>query len=93
MAGMLANVACLDTERAALARALYAAHLLRITTAQASAGSVAQGPITSEREGDLQRTYGTVKGSDTWLGQTPYGLQFIDITKACFGLSIMTRVP
>lgn len=91
MAGMLANTACLDTERAALARALYAAHLLRITTTQSVSGNTALGPVTSEREGDLQRTYGALKGSDNWLGQTSYGLRFIDVTKACFGSAIMTR--
>lgn len=92
MAGNLANTGCLDAERAAMALALYAAHMLRLTQTQGSSGSTALGPVTSEREGDLQRTYGALKGSDSWLGQTPYGQQYNDITKACFGLGIMTRV-
>jgi hypothetical protein len=92
VAGNLVNVGCLDTERAAMALALYAAHMLRLTQTQGSSGSTALGPVTSEREGDLQRTYGALKGSDSWLGQTPYGQQYNDITKACFGLGIMTRV-
>lgn len=92
MAGNLANTGCLDAERAAMALALYAAHMLRLTLSPAQGTVGALGPVTSEREGDLQRTYGALKGSDSWLGQTPYGQQYIDITKACFGAGIMTRV-
>lgn len=92
LAGNLVNTSCLDAERAAMALALYAAHQLRLTQTQGSNASTAQGSVTSEREGDLQRTYGALKGSDSWLGQTPYGQQYLDITKACFGLGIMTRV-
>ena len=92
MAGNLANTGCLDAERAAMALALYAAHMLRLTLAHAQGTVGALGPVTSEREGDLQRTYGALKGSDSWLGQTPYGQHYIDITKACFGAGIMTRV-
>ena len=92
MAGNLANTGCLDAERAAMVLALYAAHMLRLTLSPAPGTVGALGPVTSEREGDLQRTYGALKGSDSWLGQTPYGQQYIDITKACFGAGIMTRV-
>lgn len=92
VAGNLADTSCLTAETANMAKALYAAHLLRLTQTQAQAGSAALGPVTSEREGDLQRTYGAVKGSDTWLGQTSYGLQYIEFTKICFGSAIMTRV-
>lgn len=92
IAGNLVNTSCLPTETANMALALYAAHLLRLTQTQAQAGSAALGPVTAEREGDLQRTYGAVKGSDSWLGQTSYGLQYIEITKVCFGSAIMTRV-
>lgn len=84
---------CGDAERAAMALALYAAHLLKLSQTQGSGSSTAQGAITSEREGDLQRTYAAVKGSDTWLGQTGYGQQYLEVTRACFGLGIMTRVP
>lgn len=92
VAGSLIEVGCLDAERVAMAQALYAAHLLRLTTTQGNAGNSALGPVTSEREGDLQRTYGAVKGSDTWLGQTTYGQQYIQVTNACFGSAIMTAV-
>ena len=92
MAGNLIDPGCLDAERTAMTRALYAAHLLSLTLSIGQAGNGALGPVTSEREGDLQRTYGALKGSDSWLGQTPYGQQYIAITRACFGVGIMTRV-
>ena len=86
------DVVCLDAERAAQAQALYAAHLIALsnTTATGSEGTV--GPITSEKEGDLARTYGALQGSDTWMGQTPYGQQYNRLTLVCSGSAIMTRV-
>lgn len=93
MAGTRINVAGLDTERAAQAAALYAAHSLRLTQTQASDGNAALGAVVSEKEGDLQRTYGALKGSDSWLGQTPYGQQYLDLTQVICGVGIMTRVP
>ena len=92
MAGNLIEVGCLDAERAAMAQALYAAHLLSLTTRSGQGGAAALGPVTSEREGDLQRSYGGVKGGGTYLGQTTYGQQYLDITKVCSGSAIMTRV-
>lgn len=83
---------CLSAEGTARAQALYAAHLQRVTATQASGASGALGPVKSEREGDLSRTYGTVKGDNTWLGQTPYGQQYRDLTAPCSGLGILTRV-
>ena len=92
LAGNLTNTGCLDSERAAMANALYAAHLLATTPSTNEGANVAQGAVTSEREGDLQRTYGALKGSDTWLGQTSYGQQYMKITSVCSGIGIMTRV-
>ena len=92
VAGNLTETGCLDTERAAMARALYAAHMLSLTTRSGQGGAAALGPVTSEKEGDLQRSYGGVKGGDTYMGQTSYGQQYLDITRACFGAAIMTRV-
>ncbi len=91
VAGNLVNVACLDDERAAMARALYAAHLLSLNTRSTESGASALGAITSEKEGDLQRSYGGLKGGDSYLGQTSYGQQYIEVTRACFGSAIMTR--
>ena len=87
MAGNLIVVGCLDAERAAMARALYAAHLLTLSTAGGAVGAV-----VSEREGDLSRTYATIKGCDTVLGSTSYGQQYIELTRPCFGVNIMTRI-
>ena len=92
VAGNLASTGCLDAEREAMARALYAAHMLSLTTRSGQGGAAALGAVTSEKEGDLQRSYGGVKGGDTYMGQTSYGQQYLDITKACFGAAIMTRV-
>ena len=87
MAGNLIVVGCLDAERAAMAQALYAAHLLTLSTAGGAVGAV-----VSEREGDLSRTYTTIKGCDTLLGSTSYGQQYIELTRPCFGVNIMTRI-
>jgi hypothetical protein len=91
VAGNLTETGCLDTERAAMARALYAAHMLSLTTRSGQGGAAALGPVTSEKEGDLQRSYGGLKGGDTILGSTSYGQQYLDVTRACFGSAIMTR--
>lgn len=88
MAGNLIEVGCLDAERAAMAQALYAAHLLALS----EGGSVGGGAIVSEREGDLSRTYATIKGCDTLLGSTSYGQQYIELMRPCFGVNIMTRI-
>jgi hypothetical protein len=90
MAANLIAVGCLDAERAAMAQALYAAHLLK-TTNNAASGGGGMGQITSEKEGDLQRTYGALSGSNTWIGSTPYGQQYLDITRPCGGVGILTR--
>ena len=87
MAWNLIVVGCLDAERAAMAQALYAAHLLTLSTAGGAVGAV-----VSEREGDLSRTYATIKGGDTVLGSTSYGQQYIELTRPCFGVNIMTRI-
>lgn len=95
VAGALANTGCLDAERAAMAQAYYAAHQMALKAkVENSGGSCGtSGPITMEKEGDLQRSYGAgPKGSDTLTGQTSYGQQYLDITKICSGMGILTRV-
>lgn len=89
VAESMVNVGCLDTERQNMAIAYYAAHLMSITE---SASSGASGPIKSEKEGDLSRSYGAVSGDATWLGQTPYGLAYLNLSSACAGASILTRM-
>ena len=88
MADLQAAETCFTDERAAMARALYAAHLLALS----EGGSVGGCAIVSEREGDLSRTYATIKGGDTVLGSTSYGQQYIELTRPCFGVNIMTRI-
>ena len=88
MADLQAAETCFTDERAAMAHALYAAHLLALSEGGASSG----GAIVSEREGDLSRTYATIKGGDTVLGSTSYGQQYIALTRPCFGVNIMTRI-
>lgn len=79
---------CLSTEELARANALMAAHLMKLSS---DAASGVAGPIKSEREGDLSRTYGSVSGDNTVLGSTIYGMQYLQLTERCFGASIMTR--
>ena len=86
MADLQAAETCFTDDRAAMAQALCAAHLLALS----EGGAV--GAVVSEREGDLSRTYATIKGGDTVLGSTPYGRQYIELTRPCFGVNIMTRV-
>lgn len=88
MAGNVASTEGLDAERSAMALAMYAAHMLKLSQSNAGGGV---GAITSEREGDLQRSYSEIKGGDTYLGKTGYGQQYADITRAAFGSAIMTR--
>lgn len=92
VADALIDVACLDADRAAMAQAYYAAHMMSLNLRASLGGSANLGPVTREVEGDLERAYGSLKGSDKYLGQTTYGQQYIEITKACHGAGIMTRV-
>lgn len=91
MSANVINASCLDAERQAMAQALYAAHWYAVTPRTSTSGGAALGAITSEREGDLQRTYSGLQGSDTWLGQTSYGQQYKDLTRPCSGMGILTR--
>ena len=92
IAALRTEIGCLDADRAAMARGLYAAHLLSLSVSASQGKASAPGPVTSEKEGDLQRTYGALKRADTFLGQTQYGQQYLEITRVCAGSAIMTRV-
>ena len=95
VATALAETGCLDAERAAMAQAYYAAHQMALNASVAATGGAggAVGPVTMEKEGDLQRSYGKISlGGDSLLGKTSYGLQYLDITKGCYGMGILTRV-
>lgn len=90
IAGLNANTACLDDDRKNLALAYYAAHLLFLD-AENSSGSGGRGPIKSEREGDLSRTYGDGYGGNTWYSLSPYGQEYWNMISGCIGGGIMTR--
>lgn len=91
MAGTLGAGGCLMGDPLNLATALYAAHLLQLDAENAT-GEGGRGPVKSEKEGDLARTYGTATGvSDGWLGLSPYGQQYSQMLLGCTGAVIMTR--
>lgn len=91
MAGTLGAAGCLMGDPANLAAALYAAHLMYLD-AENMTGEGGRGPIKSEKEGDLARTYGSVGGSASgWLSLSPYGLQYDQMLVGCVGSGIMTR--
>lgn len=55
------------------------AHMLKV--AQLSAGNTA-GPVTSEKVGDLQRSYGgSTANQDHELGLTKYGQEFLRVRR------------
>lgn len=81
------------------ALAYYVAHHVKlhelISNQGADAGGVVGGPITSEHEGDLSRSYGSVSGgiSDGYsasLMKTWYGQQFLRIRDMAI-MAVATR--
>lgn len=60
-----------------------------------AATSITAGAVTSEREGDLQRSYGGVSSSsnaaDDLLKKTVYGLQYLAL-RDLFIVPVMTRM-
>jgi hypothetical protein len=67
-----------------LAIGYMAAHLLTIDTNVALIG-LSTGGITNKREGDLSVTFSNTKekGTDSILGQTSYGRQFLQLRNSC----------
>lgn len=80
---------CLSAEELERAKALMAAHLLKLST---DAANGVAGSVKSEREGDLSRTYGNLSNDSSLLGSTTYGQQYMALTARCFGATIMTRM-
>ena len=63
-----------------------------IATDGATGGALTAGSITSEREGDLQRSYGNAgASSDDLLAKTAYGKAFLAIRRRCI-VPIKTRM-
>lgn len=71
-------------EKSDRAEALLAAHFLTLADRGGAAG-----PITSEKVGDLSRSYGTIKSEQEELAATAYGSMFITMLKS---LPITPRV-
>lgn len=82
--------------------ALLAAHQFTLQTLIANdenagaATSLTSGALVSEREGDLQRSYGGMASSsgddmDSLLKKTVYGLQFLTLRSMCI-VPVMTRM-
>lgn len=67
-----------------LAIAYMAAHLLTIGTNNSLIG-LSTGGIVSKKEGDLSVTFSNTKekGTDSILGQTSYGRQFLQLRNSC----------
>lgn len=77
------------------ALAFYAAHLLTLKSITAANGAtdaaLTAGAVTSEREGDLQRTYDYSSGSSSsLLSKTVYGKQYLELLKMCI-VPVITR--
>lgn len=75
-----------------LAIALYAAHLCWLQKYPGQGGA-SRGPILNEKNAKQEKQYQLIQNSDTWLGQSSYGLSFSKLigigTKA--NSAIMTR--
>lgn len=74
--------------KADFARLLYTAHLLTIS-ARGSSG--ASGPLTSEKVGDLQRSYASPGSVTDSLESTSYGLEFLRLRKTLLISPIVVR--
>lgn len=62
-----------------LAIALYAAHLCWLQKYPGQGGA-SRGPILNEKNDKLQKQFGLIQNSDTWLGQSFYGQSFTNVT-------------
>lgn len=81
----------LDAARADAARALYAAHTAWLGR-YAGNGGGNRGVVLSEKDGEQERRYGAIDGSQTFLGQSTYGQQYQRLCLPIAGVSIMTRM-
>ena len=62
-----------------LAIALYAAHLCWLQKYPGQGGA-SRGPILNEKKDKDAKQYSLIQNSDTWLGQSHYGLTFSKLT-------------
>lgn len=61
--------------------ALLACHMMTLDSRSGNGGGV--GPVTSETEGRLSRSYGIIntEGLDSYLSQTSWGMELINLRK------------
>lgn len=69
----------IPTAKQELAVALYAAHLCWLQKYPGQGGA-SRGPIIDEKDDKRQKKYQLIQNSDTWLGQSHYGLGFSNLT-------------
>lgn len=69
------DVSALDAEKQELAKALFTAHLFWLEKYQGNGGG-SRGVVLNERDGETSRRYGAIKHSQTFLGQSPYGMLY-----------------
>lgn len=69
----------IPTVKQDLAIALYAAHLCWLQKYPGQGGA-SRGPIVNEKDDKRQKQYQLIQNSDTWLGQSHYGLGFANLT-------------
>lgn len=67
------------------------AHLLKIDCQIRGGGTPVAGPISSERVGDLSRTYSVPGGrlKDSFLASTVYGQQYLEMRKEMIGTRVL----
>lgn len=84
------DVSALDVEKQELAKALFTAHLFWLEKYQGNGGG-ARGAIMSERDGELSKRYFKTKHSDTWLGQSVYGMLYSKLNGGISRATILIR--
>ena len=89
LASALVFVPAPATAKATLMQALYAAHLCWLR--KYSAG-MQRGTVANEKDGELSKSYNALRNSDTFLGQSSYGMQYLELKGGIFRTpSIITR--
>lgn len=73
------RVSSISAAKLELAIALYAAHLCWLQKYPGQGGA-SRGPIVNEKDDTKQKQYQLIQNSDTWLGQSHYGLGFANLT-------------
>lgn len=73
------DIAKIPEAKLELAIALYAAHLAWLQKYPGQGGA-SRGPVLEEKDDKKSRKHQLIINSDTWLGQSGYGLAFSNLT-------------